>query len=67
MVTLTSVSNGFVFILESTFKFSLQSLIYLYQCVSKGWVGGERFAYKREGKVNHSFWSHLGNYGYFHS
>lgn len=40
MVTLTSVSNGFVFILESTFKFSLQSLIYLYQlCPKGGWVG----------------------------
>ena len=68
MVTLTLVSNGFVFILESTFKFSLQSLIYLYQlCPKGGWVVGERFAYKREGKVNNSFWSHLGNYGYFHS
>ena len=40
MVTLTLVSNGFVFILESTFQFSLQSLIYLYQlCPEGGWVG----------------------------
>lgn len=39
MVTLTLVSNGFVFILESTFRFSLQSLIYLYQlCPKGGWV-----------------------------
>ena len=30
-------------------------------------MGGGGFAHKRDGGVNHSFWSHLGNYGYFHS
>ena len=26
-------------------------------------MGGGGFAFKRDGGVNHSFWSHLGNYG----